>query len=64
MVESNDVGHSMFEKYWKDVCDTKPLVQDKYELMCLFSIMKDVGVQDYLAVGSSQGISLYMLAHA
>lgn len=56
-----------FEECWKfiqDRCEAQsyPMVQDKQELEYVFNLMK--GYSSYLEVGSAEGNSLYVLAHA
>lgn len=53
-----------FERNWKEVSATTPLVQDKHELLALQSIIKELGCRDYLEVGASNGISFYVLGMA
>lgn len=57
----------MFEELWKFItkrCEEKnfPLVQNKAELEHVFGLMKDCN--SYLEVGTAEGNSMYVLAHA
>lgn len=56
-----------FEECWDFIVKRSadknfPVVQNKHELMEVFSLMK--GCSSYLEVGSAEGNSLYVLAHA
>lgn len=56
-----------FEEAWKFVKDKAldrvfPVVQDKSELEYIFNLM--IGSNSYLEVGTAEGCSMYVLAHA
>lgn len=56
-----------FEECWEFICkrcESKnfPLVQNKQELEHVFNLMQ--GAESYLEIGTAEGNSLYVLAHA
>jgi len=52
-----------FEQLWEASCKRLPtVVQEKRELFALFSLMREIGCESYLEIGTSNGGSLWVLA--
>jgi hypothetical protein len=52
----------MFDQYWRVIKDRSTTVQEYHELEHVFNLMRDC--ESYLEVGTAEGNSLYVLAHA